>query len=227
MKTLVIQVNYNRLRGIKPNNELAYYDINGQTLCEHTHDAFTHDISFYTLVDKTLKSKYTGPVNTLKKENLSTFLPSIIEIETPDRLVVVDDTAIFNRRLAEGLEKCGYIGAVCDLYQPIERGYLGGILRDGEIRNVAYGLTQKDRNIVSFGNIYVFASGAIDELYSTYLRPQFRNYALFEIINHWIDLGKSVIPITGSTHKLLSIRTQQDLYRIKDVINENTFSLQR
>lgn len=220
-----MQVNYNRLRGIKPNNEVAYYDIDGKPLCQHAYDSFSNDsISFYSLVDKTIKTKYNGPVNTVKKESLNNFIPTIIEQETPNKLVIVDDSVVFNKRVAEQVDKCNGLGAVCDLFNPIERGYLGTILRDGQIRNITYGLTQKGINILPFSNIYVFGTEALTDLYDTYLNPKYRNYALFEIINTWIDFGKTIIAITGTEHKLVSVRNQQDLSKIKEVISENSSS---
>lgn len=225
MKTLIVQVNYNRLRGIKPNNELAYYDIDGQPLCQHTYDGFNpENISFYTLVDKTLKTKYNGPVNTIKKDEFGTVIPSLIEQENPNKLIVLDDTIILNKNLIHGIESCNTLGAVCDIFNPIERGYLGSVLRDGQIRNITYGLTQKGVNILPFGNVYVFGSTEVNNLYETYLNPKFKNYALFEIINNWIDFGKTVLAITGTTHRLVSIRNQQDLNKIKEIISENSVS---
>lgn len=223
MKTTIAFIGNNKLRGVKPSNELNHFTIDGKPVWFHLAQLFDKQSNIYFFLEKKIKGQPTLPnVFLEEKQNLKSIMDAILKKEDPDRLIVIDDSLVFSKQTADELVKIEENAVVFNLDCLVDKLSISGIINDEVVQNLAYGIGKQESNIFKSTNIYVLNKPILTEFFYLYTDPSFWNYVIFEIINELITQHHTIKAVLNKQHKFVGVKNVNDLQEAKKIIYENS-----
>lgn len=222
MKTVIVFISNTRLRGLKPSNEFNYLLVDGKPVWYHLSLLFSRENPIYFFLDKRLKGQPKLENVSIELKSLTRdLLISIYEKHRPDKLVIIDDSLIFNVPLAQEIQQTMDNGIFFSPACSVDKLSICGIINKGRIQNLTYGINKQENGIYQSGNIYVLSSQMLSTFFEKYNDVKFVNYVLFEMFNALIVDKHNLTAFINPDFKLLSIKNIYDLEGVKRIIHEN------
>lgn len=207
---------------MKPSNEFNYLQVEGKPIWYHLASLFSRDVKIYFFLDKKLKGqpKLDG-VSINIKLPIKKIIEQITATEKPDKLIIVDDSIVFNKIVANEITSINSTSILFSPASSIDKFSLCGIINNGVVENITYGINRQETNILQFSNIYVLTNPILSLFISKYKQPYYQNCLLFEMCNSIVSENYNITAISKESYKLLSIRNNGDLDQVRKIISEN------
>jgi hypothetical protein len=207
---------------MKPSNESNYLLVDGKPIWYHLSLLFDRNTKIYFFLDKKLKGqpKLEGVTLNIKCP-VRQIISEIYHKELPDKLVIVDDSIVFNTQVAETIKILQDSSILFNPLCLVDKLSICGIINSGRVQNLTYGINKHEIGIFQSSNIYVLTNPLLSKFVEKYTSPAFTNYVLFEVFNNLIIENHSLIADINELHKLLSIKSSLDLDKVKKIIHEN------
>ena len=127
-----------------------------------------------------------------------------------NHLVFFNNDVVFNDYLVHTIPKDR--SALVFDNRPVDRIELCGLVQNGKVVRLAYGLDEK--NAHTFSHIYVFHKNELARLGEILVNPKFAKFSLYEIVNLLIDDGYSFDVAIQKKSKALVVTHPSDITKV-------------
>jgi hypothetical protein len=129
--------------------------------------------------------------------------------ESGGQLLFCNHDVVFNDYLIHSIPKNQ--SALLFDNREVSRNELCGLTQDNKVLRLAFGLDDKNKNVYSFSNIYVFAGQELKLLVEILKDPKYSKFDPFEIVNLIIDKGGEFQVATDKKAKSLIVTSPSEI----------------